>query len=63
MAVTHEKVNLRTKVKQNTSLHTLPVDTGVRTSTEQIPKEKKGEEIKRHDNTQLASRPSFCLLQ
>ena len=48
-------------MEQNTSLHTLPVGDGVRTGTEQIPKEKKGAEIKRHDNTQPASRLSFCL--
>ena len=52
------KSKLRTKIVQNTSLHTLPAGAGVRTGTEQIPKEKKGAEIKRHDNTQPASRPS-----
>ena len=39
------KSKLRTKIEQNTSLHTLPVDAGVRTGTEQIPNEKKDAEI------------------
>ena len=58
MGFNTQKIKLRTKIEQNTSLHTLPVGAGVRTGTEQIPKEKKGAEIKRHDTTQPASRPS-----
>ena len=59
MGFNTQKIILRTKIEQNTSLHTLPVGAGVRTGTEQIPKEKKGAEIKRHDTTQPASRPSY----
>ena len=58
MGFNTQKIILRTKIEQNTSLHTLPVGAGVRTGTEQIPKEKKGAEIKRHDTTQPVSRPS-----
>lgn len=61
---THKKSKLRTKIEQSTSLHTLPVGDGVRTGTEQIPKQKKGAEIKRHDtDTQPASRLQFCFLE
>ena len=63
MGFNRQKSKLRTKIEQNTSLHTLPVGAGVRTGTEQIPKEKKGAEVKRHDNTQPASRLYFCFLE
>ena len=56
MGFNTQKSKLRTK-------RTLPVGAGVRTGTEQIPKEKKGAKIKRHDNTQLASRLYFCFLE
>lgn len=45
MGCNTRKSKLRTKIEQNTSLHTLPVDAGVRTGTEQIPNEKKDAEI------------------
>ena len=63
MGFNTQKSKLRTKIEQNTSLHTPPVGAGVRTDTEQIPKEKKGAEIKRRDNTQPASRLYFCFLE
>ena len=45
MGFNTQKSKLRTKIEQNTSLHTLPVGAGVRTGTEQIPKEKRGADM------------------
>ena len=57
MGFNTQKSKLRTKIEQNTSLHTLPVGAGVRTGTEQIPKEKKVQKLRYMITRNLRANP------